>query len=266
MVRSLFMAGSSANDSSSGRKLVESPSTVSNADFLARYARPGCVGLACGTSLIDRAIARAERHIDEERCWGEWTHAFLFSERRSDKQLWVVESDLQIYHKHIQLGVQENRISKYYDQAVYTSLAVLDFSLDEDWTRQLVTEALDMVANRARYSLRELVGTWVALKRPGFRQKNNLFARDHCFFCSAFVQFLFRQVGMDLTPGLDVKNTTPEDISRSPRPHTAYVLQRAVPASELRRLARHARRRIGARLRVAGRRSATAAAALPNLT
>lgn len=250
------MARSIANQAGAGRKLVEVPARCSNADFLERYGQPGCVGLACGTSLIDRAIARAERHVDESGDWGEWTHAFLFSERRSDQRLWVVESDLQLYHKHVQLGVQENRSSKYDDEAVYTSLAVLDFELGPDRTRRLVTEALELVANRARYSLRELIGTWVALKRPALRQRSNLLAREHCYFCSAFVQFLFRRIGIDLAPGLDVKHTTPEDIARTSYPHTAYVLQRAVPTSEVQRLTRRVRRRIGARLRVARRSAA----------
>jgi len=39
----------------------------------------------------------------------------------------VIESDLQIHRKHIQLGVQENRVAKYCDEKLYTSLAVLDF-------------------------------------------------------------------------------------------------------------------------------------------
>src|SRR5438067_400109 len=83
-------------------RMIQVPIAVPNRDFLESYARPGCVGLACGTSLIDRAIARAERHVDDAKCWGKWTHAFVFSERRSDQQLWVVESDLQIHRKHIQ--------------------------------------------------------------------------------------------------------------------------------------------------------------------
>ena len=38
----------------------------------------------------------------------------------------MIESDLQVHRKHIQLGVQENRISKYFDEELYTNLAVLD--------------------------------------------------------------------------------------------------------------------------------------------
>jgi hypothetical protein len=236
------------------RQVVTVPAIVSNQDFLARYARPGCVGLACGTSFIDRAIARAERHVGNERCWGQWTHAFVFSERRADKHLWIVESDLQICRKHIQLGVQENRSSKYEDNSIYNSLAILDFGLAEELTGRIVTEALELVANRTRYSLRELVGTWIALKRPALRERSNPLAREHCFYCSAFVQYLFQRVGFGLTSGLDIKNTTPEDIARSPRPHTAYLLQRQVLSSRLRQTAARLKKQVRVRWRAAQRR------------
>jgi hypothetical protein len=248
------MANLSSADESATRRVVELPFTLSNRDFLEGYARPGCVGLVSGTTFIDRVIARAERHVDQQKAWGRWTHAFVFSERRSDKHLWVVESDLQIYRKHIQLGVQENRSSKYFDASLYSSLAVLDFGLNEDATRRLATEALELVASRARYSLRELIGTLIALPRPELRERSNLLAREHCFYCSALVQYLFRRLGIDLTPGLDVKNTTPEDISRSPLPHTAYLLQRAVPQSQFRHVAAQLKRRVRARMRAVHRR------------
>ncbi len=236
------------------RQVVKVPTTVSNHDFLARYARPGCVGLACGTSLIDRAIARAERHIDPERAWGQWSHAFVFSERRSDQHLWIVESDLEVCKKRILLGAQENRSSKYDDESVYSSLAVLDFGLTETLTRRVVTEALELVANRVRYSLRELVGTLIALQQPGLRERSNVLAREHCFYCSAFVQYVFQKAGVGLTPGLDVKNTTPEDLARSTRPHTAYLLQRHILSSRLQHSTERLRRQVRVRWRAVRRR------------
>ena len=57
---------------------------LSNREFLERYARPGCIGLSGGTSLIDKAICRAQRHLDAEENWGAWSHAFLFQGRRAD--------------------------------------------------------------------------------------------------------------------------------------------------------------------------------------
>jgi hypothetical protein len=206
---------------------------LSNEEFFCQYAKAGRIGLSSGQTLVDRAICRAERHVNPREQWGSWSHAFLFQGKRPDGHHWVIESDLQIHHKHIQLGVQENRISKYFDEGFYSNLAILDFGLSEAQVSDLLGEALDLVSNHAKYSLRELFGTLVALHRPPLRSQNNVLARESSLYCSAFVQHLFKKAGLDLVPGIDIKNTTPEDIARSPVPHTTWVLQRGLPTSRL---------------------------------
>src|SRR5689334_3746859 len=84
---------------------------ISNEQFLDRYAGAGGIGLCSGATLIDKAICRAQRHLDRNKAWGTWSHVFLFQGQRVDGHQWVIESDLQVHRKHIQLGVQENRIS-----------------------------------------------------------------------------------------------------------------------------------------------------------
>jgi hypothetical protein len=222
---------------------------LSNREFLELYAQPGRVGLSGGITLIDKAICRAERHLDEHEQWGAWSHAFLFQGQRPDGHHWVIESDLQVHRKHIQLGVQENRVSKYFDEGFYTSLAVLDFGLAETQIACLLREGLELVANRARYSLRELFGTLIALHRPDLRSRQNLLARESSLYCSALVKHLFRQAGLDLAPGVDLKNTTPEDIARTAFPHVTYLLQRQAAPSKLKELKTRLRRRVGARIR-----------------
>ncbi len=217
---------------------------LSNEQFLQLHARPGRIGLSGGLTLIDKAICRAERHLDENERWGLWSHAFLFQGTRADGHHWVIESDLQVHRKHIQLGVQENRLSKYYDEKLYTNLAVLDFGLADEHVIALMREGLELVATRARYSLRELIGTLIALRRPELRAQNNVLARECSMYCSAFVQHLFRKIGSELAPGVDGKNTTPEDISRSSVPHVTYLLQREAPHSKLHELKRHAKARV----------------------
>ena len=199
---------------------------LSNAEFLEQFALPGRVGLAGGPTLIDRAIGRAQRHIDDDKIWSRWGHAFLFQGRRHDKCHWVIESDLEIHRKHIRLGVQENRLEKFHNEAMFGSLAVLDFGLSEEQTSLLLGRALELVAARTRYSLRELIGTLVALRHPSLRGRANPLSRPHSYYCSAFVHHLFRSSGVDLAPGLEEKHTTPEDLWRSLAPHTAYVLDR----------------------------------------
>jgi len=217
---------------------------MSNQQFLEQYARPGCIGLSGGVSLIDRAICRAERHLDEGANWGAWSHAFFFQGKRADGHHWIIESDLQVHRKHIQLGVQENRISKYFDEKLYTMLAVLDFGLKENDVATLLNEGLDLVADRARYSLRELAGTLIALRRPALRARSNLLARDRSLYCSALVQHLFRKGGLDLAPGVDLKNTTPEDIARTKLPHVTYWLERSRAKSKMKDLKNRLRSRL----------------------
>ena len=222
---------------------------LSNREFLESYAHPGRVGLSGGITLIDKAIARAERHIDSEGRWGLWSHSFLFQGCRHDGHHWVIESDLQINRKHIRLGAQENRVSKYFDESLYTTLAVLDFGLAEEQTAVLLREGLELVASRARYSLRELLGTLIALRHPELRGRDNPLAREKSLFCSAFVTHLFRKIGVELAPCAHEKNTTPEDISRTLVPHTTYLLQRGLGRGKLEELKVRLRRRVRARLK-----------------
>jgi len=219
-------------------------SNLTNEEFLKLHARPGRIGLSGGLTLIDKAICRAERHLDEQERWGVWSHAFIFQGTRADGHHWVIESDLQVHHKHIQLGVQENRVSKYYDEKLYTNLAILDFGLNDTHTAALLREGLEHVAARAKYSVRELFGTLVALRRQELRSRANLMARESSMYCSAFVQHLFRKLSIELAPGINGKHTTPEDIWRSTLPHTTYLLLREAPESSLDKLRRRAKARV----------------------
>jgi hypothetical protein len=199
---------------------------ISNREFLETYASAGRVGLACGSFQIDKLIRRAQRHVNDGKGWSLWSHALVFQGLRADGHHWVIESDLDVHRKHIRLGAQENRISKYFDELSFPHLAVLDFGLQAPQTEVVVREGLEMIAGRVRYSLRELLGTLFALRFQGRRKKENPLARDHSFYCSAFVQHLFAKCGIDLAPEVEIKRNTPEDLFRSPVPHTTYLLER----------------------------------------
>jgi hypothetical protein len=73
------------------------------------------------------------------------------------------------------------------------------------------------------------------------RAKENLLARERSVHCSAFVQRLFLNVGVDLVPGVTGKNTTPEDIARTLAPHVACLLQRTAAPGKLAGLKRKIR-------------------------
>jgi hypothetical protein len=222
---------------------------LSNREFLETYMQPGRVGLCGGTTLVDKVIRRAQRHLDNEGRHSNWSHAFFFEGRRVDGHHWVIESDLQIHRKHIRLGVQENRVTKYFADDSYDALAVLDFGLTDQQITGLLRAGLDLVASHEKYSLRELLGTMLTLRQPERRGRENPLARERSIFCSAFVQRLFHSAGIDLAPGVTEKNTTPEDISRTPVPHITYLLRREPPPKKLRTLRAQLKGRVGRQLK-----------------
>lgn len=217
---------------------------VTNAAFLETYARPGRIGLAGGSEPINRLISRGQRHLSDDKTWSCWTHAFVFQGRRSDGHHWVIESDLDIRRKHIRLGVQENRIGKFFDADKYGALAVLDLGLTPEQETAVLSHALELVAGGARYSLREIVGTIWAMKHPRWRPQENLLAREQAFYCSAFVRHIFSRAGLELAESIAVKNTTPEDIARLTLPHKKWVMIREVPSSRIKGLARRVKTRL----------------------
>ncbi len=218
---------------------------LTNQEFFERYAAPGRVGLIGGPELINRIISRAQRHLNDERQWSRWSHAFLLQGRRHDGHHWVVESDLDIKRKHIRLGVQENRLAKYFDGTANTAVAILDFGLTPAQEKLVLAHALELVAAGIRYSLREIAGTVWAMRHPGWCPRENLLAREQAFYCSAFVRHVFAQAGVDLAGGIAEKNTAPEHIAQSPLPHTRWIMTRdEVPSGRVRAMVKRVRAKL----------------------
>ncbi|MDZ4811475.1 MAG: hypothetical protein SGI99_02520 [Pseudomonadota bacterium] len=201
-------------------------SAVSNAQLMDAHAAPGYVGLVGGADWLNRAIRRMQHPGFRPEQRSDWSHAFIFSGRRADGQLWILESDLEMHRKQIRLGVQENRASKYFDSEAFPNLAILDFGLSEQQTTQVLTAALDLLAGLTRYSLREIVGTLLAVQSRRLRRRENVLAQQGSVYCSAMVQHCFAQIGLHFSDGLAMKNTMPEDIAATPLPHRRFALVR----------------------------------------
>jgi hypothetical protein len=196
-------------------------SGLSNLEFLMRYAKPGCVGLFGGSSAIDRAIRRGQKGLDGGKS-SLWSHAVVFEGERADGRQWLIESDFEVGKGQLRNGVQENRIDKYGDEKDWPNLAVLDFGLSEKDAQKVVVAGLDLVAQRTNYDLGGILETYWAMMRKSMargREKEST-------FCSAFVRAVFRHAGIDLTPGVAVQHTLPEQVSRTALPHVRYLLVR----------------------------------------
>ena len=199
---------------------------IGNAEFLERHAGAGRVGLCGGNDTINGAIRKLQYHLTADGHRSPWSHAFLCSGQRIDRRHWVLESDLDLRHKQIRLGVQENRIDRYHDEAAFPNLAIMDFGLDEAQTQAVMASGLDLLAGLSQYSIRELVGTLLAMQMQGLRKRRNLFEVEGALYCSAMVQHCFHAVGVEFVPGVDRKNVTPHDISTCPRARTIHLLVR----------------------------------------
>lgn len=198
---------------------------LSNRQFLERYAAPGRIGLAGGSSWIDRRIRRAERRLRPDESWSPWSHAFLFQGRRADGKHWVVEADIDLAKAQFRNGVQENRIDRFFDEEQVPALAVLDFGLTRAAARAVVSRALDLAAEHVRYSYAGIVGTWLAMRRRRLSAPNRLHGARRAF-CSSMVQLLFAPEGVRFAPGVDDHHVTPEHIAQTGVPHTRWVLER----------------------------------------
>ena len=220
---------------------------LTNREFFEQHGRAGRIGFVGGSERSNRLIARAQRHLDAEGAWSHWSHAFLFQGPRADGHDWIIESDLDIHRKMIRLGVQENRIAKYADDAEYPTVGVIDLGLTTEQEQRALAHALELVSMGTSYSLREIVGTIWALRHPSWQPKANLLGQERSFYCSAFVRHVLGCAGVNLVPDVTEKNTTPEHLWRMPMPHTKWLMARPWKPGPLRRAAGKVRARLAKR-------------------
>jgi hypothetical protein len=201
-----------------------------NQSLFLEHARPGMIGLVGGASFIDRTIRKSQRSMRAFYAGAPrslFSHAFICSGIRADGRHWVLESDLDFARKIVRLGVQENRAERYFSAEEYPNIALLDFALSTEQTKLVLTAALDLLAGQTGYSLREILGTLLAVQKPRLRTRNNLFEQNHALYCSAMVQHCYQAVGLALMPGIPTKNTMPEDLSASPLAHQRFEVIRS---------------------------------------
>jgi hypothetical protein len=197
---------------------------LSSQQFINQYAKPGCIGLVGGSAFIDESIKKMQKNITKTGKNSLWSHAFIFNEVRQDDNMWVVESDLEFHKKQIKLGVQENRASKYFNKKEYPNLAILNFNLTPIQQKQIIGNALNLVADKAQYSIREIFGVLISILKNSERNTENNLAQNNSFFCSAMVQHCYLAAGLNLNPTITTKQLTPQDIAKSALAHTFYQL------------------------------------------
>jgi hypothetical protein len=185
---------------------------ISNRTFFETHAKKGNIGLVGGSAFIDVSIRQMQKKVTMDNNPSFWSHAFIVTGKREDDCIWMVESDLEFHKKQIKLGVQEARIDKYFDEETYPNVALLDFNLDESQSKMLVAEALNLVALRTEYSIREVFGVLYSIVAQKSRLSENKLAQENALFCSAMVQKCFSAIHFNLNTAINTKQLTPQDI------------------------------------------------------
>lgn len=198
---------------------------MSNEEFFNTHAGTARIGLVGSTHFIDKTIRKAQKKLTPDHRPSFFSHAFLFSEKRPDDKWWIIESDLEFHKKQMKLGVQENRIDKYFDEKLFPNVAVLNFELSTHAKREILTEALNLVAGRGTYSLREILGVLISFSKSN-RNSENIFSQENSFICSSLVQHCYHKAGITLNEAVSLKHLTPQDIYASKHPHALYEIIR----------------------------------------
>lgn len=200
---------------------------MTNKEFFKEFAKPATIGLVGGSALIDKSIRKAQKFITPNKLESYWSHAFIVNEIRQDKEIWIIESDLEFHSKQIKLGVQENRISKYYDEIEYPNVAILNFNLSNIQIENIIGQALNLVALKTQYSIREVFGVLYNTFLSESRLNENKFKQNNSLFCSAFVQNCYNKINLNLNSKVNSSQLAPHDIYLSDLKFTLSEIIRA---------------------------------------
>lgn len=220
--RALQLVTSRRKNSMTERTFVEKDGGRSNTDFILKNATPGSIVLIGGDRLIESFL----RYCQTSFSGGTkslWSHVCIFTGVREDGKGVLLECDLDVRDFKFINGCNESTVDLYEDPDNYPNIAILDFSLNDLQVKQLLQSAAE--AKDTRYAILEVLVFMIIFFFFGTRQ--NIFKDEkNVDSCSSFVRRLYLELGIDLSPQVDVQVTAPEDIFKSPRIHTRHLLIR----------------------------------------
>jgi len=194
-------------------------------DFFTTNYKPGLIAVVGTNDAIGLAIREAQKEITTDKKPSLWSHCFILGEMRFDlngtnntkmKSPYIFESDLHVnlFEPQVRNGAQENWIGKWCSDEVENA-ALIDFQISADKTDTVLATALQLVDEQVLYSIKDLIGTWLAVTTLKQWLPNPLHD-EHAMYCSAFVRWCYQQSEVDfIDNAIDVFNTTPEDVAQA---------------------------------------------------
>jgi hypothetical protein len=190
-----------------------------------------CIGLIGEYGLVGYGIRTAQEVIRVDRMPSHWSHAFLIAsplspdparnrDPRRSPLVWesTLEPPAELNSWVLRDGVGPRRIVDYanstfdlFSQHCVPNIAVIAIGLDGEELAKIRARASDPAVDRLHYDIPGLLGTWFAYLTDRAGAPNPL-ATGSGVYCSAYVQLAYDAAGIDLAPGAQQRNTSPEHI------------------------------------------------------
>jgi hypothetical protein len=180
-------------------------------NFWQTHARPGYVGLIGIRFFLARIVEKGQARLTADGAPSQWAHAFFFQHPR-DGIPWIFENDMGFMQHSLfrwEPHAQENPVIKWSGERIVRA-CVLDAGLNESQTEEAFKRARELISRRLKYRLRELLGTWIAIRQCHMERDSFLHIKN-ASHCGAFVRDCLMAAGVDpFEPGIAVSNTAPE--------------------------------------------------------
>jgi len=194
-------------------------------EFFMNHHTPGAIGLVGSSKGIYYAVRVAQKSLTKDGKVAKYNHCFLLDDLRWShhgaggamaKAQYILESDYYIHPEHYQIrcGAQENWIAKWCDTSIEHA-AVVNFGLNAAQRKEVLATALQLVDEQVKYTVAELIGTWLAIITLQL-WKPNPFDAPHAMYCSSYARYCYRKAGRDfMGSSVSISNTAPEHIAQA---------------------------------------------------
>lgn len=183
--------------------------------FWQAHAQPGSVGLIGIRFLPVRIIEKGQAPLTTDGQNSRWVHAFIF-QRERDGIPWIYESDVGIPRRgfiHWTPGAKEDPVTKWSGERI-TNACVLTANLNDEQVEAALRHARELISKGTRYRLRELIGTWLAIRGNRMERENVWHTRD-ALHCGGFVRACLLAADVEpIGPEVAMRNTAPELLYR----------------------------------------------------
>jgi hypothetical protein len=177
------------------------------------------IGLVGQRDLPGVTLRRAQAALRWDLRPSLWSHAFLVADKATGDD--VADVPLREVTLHSRTGefpepaynaVTIGRLGLYGKPDVDANVALLAIKMTEEQAAEVAARAIDDPnLDRQRYDFWETLGVWAGyLWASGVRP--NPLREGFPIFSSAFVEYCFEAIRLDLSPGASERNSAPEHI------------------------------------------------------